>query len=106
MDECEIPRTIVLRANEIEEFNTKFDSIQADFNDIKSTNIEDNSSDSKAAIRAFIDEINKRLYGLDEEKIEFVEYQKSTLEQYSPKDFSDLKNAPIIAAIREHKAKV
>ena len=33
-----------------------------------------NSSDSKAAIRAFIDEINKRLYGLDEEKIEFVEY--------------------------------
>ena len=106
MDECEIPRTILLRANEIEQFNTKFDSIQSDFNEIRSTNIEDNSSDSKAAIRAFIDEINKRLYGLDEEKIEFVEYQKSTLEQYGPKDFSDLKNAPIIAAIREHKFKI
>ena len=106
MDECEIPRTILLRANEIEQFNSKFDSIQSDFNEIRGTNIEDNSSDSKAAIRAFIDEINKRLYGLDEEKIEFVEYQKSTLEQYGPKDFSDLKNAPIIAAIREHKLKI
>ena len=74
--------------------------------DIKGTNIEDNSSDSKAAIRAFIDEINKRLYGLDEEKVEFVEFQKSTLEQYGPKDFSDLKNAPIIASIREHKLKI
>lgn len=106
MDECDIPRTIALRSDEITQFSDKLESIQKQFVEVQAGSIEENSSDAKAAIRGFIDEINKKLYGLQEEQVDFTEYQKSTLEQHSPKEFSDLKNAPIIRAVREHKLKI
>jgi len=96
MDDCEIPKTIVKRSKELENFSEKLEEINDHFNELKRTDEDQGSTESKAAMRKFVDEISKRLYGFEEEKVELTEFQKSTLEAYGPKDFIDLNNAPII----------
>lgn len=106
MDECDIPHTITLRADEVEKFAEKLERISQDFQELKKNDSEDSSSDTKATIRKLTDEIVRKLSGFEDEKADFIEFQKTTLEQYLPKDFSDIKNAPIILQVREHKLKI
>lgn len=44
--------------------------------------------------------------GFEDDKEEFNKFQKGTLDQYTQKDFLDVKNAHIIKEIREHKLRI
>ena len=43
-----------------------------------------------------VNDISVKISNFEDEKADLTEYQKSTLEQYLSKDFTDIKNAPII----------
>ena len=106
MDECEIPYTINLRAEEVDKFTDKLERITHEFQELKANDYEECSSDTKAGIRRLIDEMVHKLTGFEDDKEDFNKFQKGTLDQYTQKDFVDIKNAPIIKEIREHKLKI
>lgn len=108
MGECQIPENITRRANEIDLFKEKINRIQYDFFDFKIEYAKSSrlSTEMKKSLKVLIDEIDRRIYGFDEEKKEFIEFQKNRLENYTTKDFLSLDNPPIIIEIREFKARI
>ena len=106
MDECEIPYTISLRGDEVDKFCVKLDRITKDFQELKQNDYEECHSDTKASIRKLTEQMIQKLSGFEDDKIDFIQFQKGTLEEYTNKNFLDIKNAPIIAEVREHKLKI
>ena len=76
MGECQIPENITRRANEIDTFKEKLIRISTDFFDFKIDYAESSnlSADTKVEIKKLIDEIDKMIYGFDQEKKEFFEF--------------------------------
>jgi Asp-tRNA(Asn)/Glu-tRNA(Gln) amidotransferase C subunit len=74
MDECEIPYTINLRAEEVEKFTNKLERITNDFTELKENDYEECSSDTKAGIRRLIDEMISKLTGFEDDKEEFIKF--------------------------------
>ena len=108
MGECLIPDNITKRANEIDTFKEKINRITYDFFDFKIEYAKNSrlSTEMKKSLKVLIDEIDKRIFGFEEEKKEFIEFQKNRLEAYTQKDFLSLDNPPIIIEIREFKARI
>ena len=88
MDDCYIPVTIKMRANEIVQFVEKLDRILQEFNDLKNADDEfEGSEASEAEIKLLIGKINKDIATLQQLKTDFSTYQKKTLENYQSSDF-------------------
>jgi hypothetical protein len=68
MDECEIPYTINLIAEDVEKFSVKLERITSDFQELKLNNFEECGSDTKAGIRKLIDEMVQKLTGFEDDK--------------------------------------
>jgi len=60
----------------------------------------------KAEIKKHIDQIDKKMYGFENEKRDFFQFQKQKLELYQQKDFLALENTGIIVEVREFKARI
>jgi dGTP triphosphohydrolase len=74
MDECEIPYTINLRAEEVDKFTVKLDRITNEFQELKQNDYEDCGSDTKAGIRRLIDEMISKLAGFEDDKEDFNKF--------------------------------
>jgi uncharacterized coiled-coil DUF342 family protein len=76
MGECLIPENITKRANEIDTFKEKINRITYDFFDFKIEYAKSSrlSTEMKKSLKVLIDEIDRRIYGFDEEKKEFIEF--------------------------------
>lgn len=107
MDDCFIPVTIKMRANEIVQFVEKLDRILQEFNDLKNADDEfEGTEASEAEIKLLIGKISKDMATLEELKTDFSTYQKKTLESYQSTDFQGSKAATIIADIRDFKERI
>ena len=74
MDECEIPYTINLRAEEVDKFTVKLERITHDFQELKQNDYEDCTSDTKAGIRRLVDEMVSKLTGFEDDKEDFNKF--------------------------------
>jgi hypothetical protein len=75
MDDCFIPVTIKMRANEIVQFVEKLGRILQEFNDLKNADDEfEGTEASEAEIKLLIGKISKDMATLEELKTDFSTY--------------------------------